>query len=123
MSGITKGYPYAFQMLGVLSFKNEGHLLTDSIVDQLKTELFAYAYEKIWEELSEGDRELIKLCLYGTEVKRSEIISRMKKPQNYSAYRNRLLRRGLITVRQGHISLSLPFFNEYVEEYGFTDFT
>jgi hypothetical protein len=42
----------------------------------------------------------------------------MKKPNNYSVYRDRLLKRGIITARQAYISLALPFFDEYIKEYG-----
>ena len=41
----------------------------------------------------------------------------MKNPQNYSVYRDRLLRKGLINANRGTISLALPFFGSYMEEY------
>lgn len=60
MADLTKGYPYAFQELGVLSFKRKAGDTDDEILLRLKQELFSYAY----------------------------------------------------------ITLSLPFFGEYIEEYG-----
>jgi hypothetical protein len=39
------------------------------------------------------------------------------KSGNYSMYRDRLIKRGLLDSRQAYISLSLPFFAEYVKEY------
>ena len=36
---------------------------------------------------------------------------------NYSVYRDRLLKKGLLSARQGSISLYPPFFGEYVREY------
>ena len=83
----------------------------------MKTELFAYAYEKIWEELSEGDRELARLLTDESEYKKADIITRMEKPGNYPVYRDRLQRRGVIKKRQGYIGLSLPYFGDYIKEY------
>ena len=40
-----------------------------------------------------------------------------EKAGNYSMYRDRLLKRGIIESRQAYISLALPFFGDYVKEY------
>ena len=88
------------------------------ILQSLKSELFAYSYEKIWEELAQGDRELLKLLTDKEEYKREDIINQMDKPNNYSVYRDRLIKRGVISSRQGYISLALPYFGEYIKEYG-----
>ena len=113
----TKGYPYAFQELGVLFFKKHKTDKIEDIVEQLKTELFAYAYEKIWEEMSMEDRALAKLLVEKEECKREDIVARMEKPGNYSIYRDRLLKRGIIVSRRSYISLALPFFEDYIQEY------
>lgn len=36
---------------------------------------------------------------------------------NYSMYRDRLLKRGVLEARQAYISLALPFFADYMKEY------
>lgn len=119
MASITKGYAYAFQELGSLYFnKGKNENLAD-VVEKLKAELFSYSYEKIWEELSEEDRALAGLLVDKEEYKRAEILSAMgEKSKNYSVYRDRLLKRGVITARQGYISLNPPFLAEYIKEYG-----
>ena len=118
MAVITKGYAYAFQKLGVLYFsKKEKEKLKD-VIPSLRTELFAYSYEKIWEELTLEDRFLLKLLTKKKEYKREEVLTLMgEKAGNYSMYRDRLIKRGLILTRQSYIALSLPFFAEYIEEY------
>lgn len=118
LSRLTQGYAYAFQELGILYFKSGKKHSIDEICSDLKSELFAYAYEKIWEELTEEDKELLRLIIDKKDNKREDIISKMKKPNNYSVYRDRLLKRGIITARQAYISLALPFFDEYIKEYG-----
>ena len=115
---LTKGYAYAFQELGILYFKHGKSSSVEDICSELKTELFAYAYEKIWEELTDEDRELVRLLTDKEENKREQILTRMSKPANYSVYRDRLIKRGIINARQAYISLALPFFGEYVKEYG-----
>lgn len=118
MARITKGYAYAFQELGVLCFRKKKTEILEDILPALKTELYAYSYEKIWEEMTEMDRFLASLLTQKEEYKREEILVMMgKKSKNYSVYRDRLLKRGIISARQGYISLALPFFGEYIEEY------
>ncbi len=117
-AGLTKGYPYAFQELGVLLFKRKPDETETDLIEQLKTELFAYAYEKIWEELSDNDRALARILSEEEELSREEVLARMEKPANYPVYRDRLAKRGIVTLRRGHIGLSLPFFGAYIWEYG-----
>ena len=117
LAQITRGYPYAFQELGILYF-GKGHKESiESITSDLKAELFSYAYEKIWEELSGEDRAMIRLLLDKEEYKREEVIKNMEKPANYSIYRDRLIKRGIITARHAFVSLALPFFADYIKEY------
>ncbi len=47
--------------LGVLYFKKKLDELLEDILPKLKAELFAYSYEKIWEEMTEMDRFLAGL--------------------------------------------------------------
>lgn len=117
LAAITKGYPYAFQELGVLYFRNGDKDDLEDIIGQLKSELYAYAYEKIWEEMSEGDRELASLLRNKAEYKRDEVMKKMEKNSNYSVYRDRLLKRGIVTTRHSYIGLALPYFGDYIKEY------
>lgn len=118
MSKITMGYAYAFQELGVLYFRKKKSDTLQDLMPSLKAELFAYSYEKIWEELTEADRFLVKLLTEKKEYKREEVIRLMgEKSGNYSMYRDRLLKRGILMSRQAYISFSLPFFAEYVKDY------
>lgn len=50
--------------------------------------------------------------------KREEVLKLMgEQSGNYSVYRDRLIKRGILSARQGYISLALPFFAEYIKEY------
>ena len=118
LAAVTKGYAYAFQKLGLLYFSKKEKGKLKDIIPELRSELFAYSYEKIWEELTPEDRFLLKLLTKKKEYKREEVLSLMgDKAGNYSMYRDRLIKRGLLITRQAYIELSLPFFAEYMEEY------
>ena len=118
LAEMTKGYAYAFQKLGSLAFQEKTELHPEELAEDLRSELFAYAYEKIWEEMSTEDRALVSLLLDQEEYKKEEVVSRMEKPQNCLVYRDRLLRRGILKSRQGYIGLALPYFADYIKEYG-----
>ena len=118
MAKCTKGYAYAFQQLGVLYFKKESDESLPDILPAFKAELFAYSYEKIWEEMTEMDRFLTSLLAGKDEYKREEVLRRMgDRAGNYSMYRDRLIKRGILESRQAYISLALPYFADYIKEY------
>ena len=115
LANITKGYAYAFQQLGSLMFERPD----EDAIDDLKSALFGNVYEKIWDELTENERYFLKTMREDREYKREEIMGALTdRAGNYSSYRDRLLRRGIITkAAYGYIKIALPFFNEYIEEY------
>ncbi len=118
MAKITKGYAYAFQELGSLYFKKTKNTGLKDLIPDLKAELFAYSYEKIWEELTEADKNLVRLLTEKTEYKREEVLVLMgESAGNYSMYRDRLLKRGILESRQAYISFALPYFADYIKEY------
>jgi hypothetical protein len=118
MAKLTKGYAYAFQELGALYFKKRSTQTLEDLLPELRSELFAYSYEKIWEELTEADRFLAGLLVEKDEYKREEVLELMgDRSGNYSMYRDRLIKRGILESRQAYISLALPFFADYIKEY------
>lgn len=118
MAQMTKGYAYAFQELGVLYFKKREDESLEDVIPYLKAELFAYSYEKIWEEMSEGDQMMARILSGKNEYKRDEVLQAMgERANNYSVYRDRLLKKGIISARHSYVSLALPFFADYIGEY------
>lgn len=118
MAKCTKGYAYAFQKLGALYFKKKTEEQLEDLMPELRAELFAYSYEKIWEELTDVDRFLVKLLVNKEEYKREEVLELMgERSGNYSMYRDRLIKRGILEARQAYVSLALPYFADYVKEY------
>ena len=124
LAKLTKGYAFAFQVLGKLYFdKNDSDTLED-ILDEYESELIIYSYNKIWSELSSRDIELIKAMVElsnGVMAERSELI----KTTGFSSsmmnrYQTRLREKGILdTTSAGHgkYSFALPLFADFVKDY------
>ena len=54
MAELTKGYPFAFQVLGYLTWNNNGNF--QSVIKDYQQYLSEFVYDKLWSELSEKDR-------------------------------------------------------------------
>lgn len=116
MARKTKGYPFAFQVLGYFTwqYKNDA----ENIARNFKQYLDDYVYEKIWSELSNKD----KLILYGiassTEGKISEVRDIIHLSNNeFNPYRKRLIKKGLINGDEyGYVRFTLPLFDRFVIE-------
>ena len=68
--------------------------------------------------MTEADRFLVNLLIEKTDYKREEVLKLMgERVGNYSMYRDRLLKRGILESRQAYISLALPYFADYLKEY------
>ena len=126
MAHLTKGYPFAFQVLGYVcwgqpidmnSFENS------DILQAYDFYLQDFAYAKIWDEMSETDRRVaVELAKLGESAKVADIMEKVgMKKEKFSVYRARLKKRDVLNTEvRGTISFSLPRFREFVlstEEY------
>lgn len=116
MAKLTKGYPFAFQILGYLKWETNAPL--EKLLPKFDEELIIYAYEKIWSELSELDKKVVYVISLGIN-KTSEIREKLSvSPQLLNTYRKRLMERGVVDgSRHGELSLALPRFEEYINLY------
>ena len=57
MEKLTRGYSFAFQVLGYFTWENGGK--AEGVLDDFRQYLEDYVYEKIWAELSKGDRRIL----------------------------------------------------------------
>ncbi len=115
LAQITKGYPYAFQVLGHAMCEN-GNNEEEAIVT-LKQYLEEYVYDKIWSELSEKDR----MILWGISKAETKKISEVReltdmKSNEFAPYKRRLVRKGVIADIDGYAKTTLPLFEEYIIE-------
>lgn len=118
MTRLTKGYPFAFQVLGYLYWENIDTKTIEEILPEYDQYLEEYVYEKIWSEFSELDRKILTEISASGETKVKNIRERLKmKSELFSVYRERLKRKGVLdTGKYGEISFALPRFAEFVME-------
>ena len=116
MAELTKGYPFAFQVLGYLTWNNGGDYL--GVMDQYEQYLAEFVYDKIWSELSEKDRKVANGIATANSSAVKDIRSTLGMETNeFNPYRKRLLRKGIITSEvRGCVSFTLPLFDKYVIE-------
>ncbi|QNQ81124.1 ATP-binding protein [Lactobacillus sp. PV034] len=126
MAKMTKGYSYAFQLLGYLAWKDgrETGKITAKMLHQLLptyiAELEKNSYSKIYQEFSEKDRLFLKAmaAINKTTVSITEIRNKMGKSSGYiSMYRRRLLDAQVIESNgYGKVTFTLPYFKEFIAE-------
>lgn len=118
MAGLTKGYPFAFQVLGYLYWENRDHKTLEGILPEYDQYLEEYVYSKIWSEASPKDREILIVMSQSGETKIKNIREQMGMTSGqFSIYRERLKNKGILDVRTyGEVSFSLPRFAEFIQE-------
>ena len=116
MAKLTKGYSYAFQVLGYLKYSNGKKL--DELLDDFDEIMFEYSYEKIWSELSARERDVVKTLVKSESgrMKVKDIIDNTGlTTQSFPTYRKRLGGSGVISISEyGYCELALPRFKEIV---------
>ena len=126
LTQMTKGYAYAFQLLGYLIWKKTkpGDTIDEKVIGQViddyQQKLFDNAYALIYQKLTAVDKQFLKAMAQNStdEVKLAFIADQTGKPSNYwSTYRKRLVRSQIIkNGSYGFVSFKLPFFKEFLLE-------
>lgn len=125
LTSLTKGYSYAFQLLGYLIWNKKTDEITDEVIDscmdKYKELLYRNAYSKIFEELSDMDRKFI-IAMAGSDndiVSMKYITDTLNKKPNYiSTYKRRLIDSGVVHQEgYGNVEFSLPLFKDYLREF------
>lgn len=118
MARMTKGYSFAFQVLGHYTWQQDGDFHKAEL--QYRRYIFKNSYRRIWKSFSQMD----KVLSYGIARSKSGKVSEIREiiqweSNKISPYRKRLSDYGVIdTGNYGHISFVLPSFSEFViEEY------
>ena len=113
MAKYTKGYGYAFQLLGYCVWNAGGDF--NKALKKYKSCLEDYVYEIIWSGLSHNDRKLAFGIATSKTGKASDIRDITGMSNNtYSTYRRRFIKNGFADGNEyGHLKFTLPFFGEY----------
>lgn len=115
MATLTKGYSFAFQVLGYICWEDKEASLEELMVkyDQYLSE---YVYEKIWSECSAKDKTILTKMAENNLTKVKDIRELLKMSSgDFSVYRERLKRKGVInTSEYGKMSFALPRFEQFI---------
>ena len=116
MAELTKGYPFAFQVLGYLTWNHDGDY--HAVLDESEQYLSEFVYDKIWSELSAKDRMVAKAIADEKNGKIKDIRGRLGMETNeFNPYRKRLIKKGIVSGEmRGYVYFTLPLFAEYVIE-------
>lgn len=109
----TKGYPFAFQVLGYMYWNNPS---VDSIMMEYKIYLYDLVYDKIWSELSKKDKKVCEAIAMSQTGKIKEVRELLgMSSDEFNPYNDRLKKKQLILKSErGYCEFVLPFFKEYV---------
>jgi hypothetical protein len=115
LAQLTRGYSYAFQVLGYAMKENNCDY--DQSVIMLKQYLEEYVYDKIWSELSEKDKKILYAI---TKTEKGKVLDIRKylgiESNEFTPYKKRLIRKGVISDETGYARLTLPLFDEFIKE-------
>ena len=114
MATLTDGYPFAFQVLGYLTWENGGDYT--AILDKYRLYLEEFVYDKLWSETSAKDKAVLHAIAMVPDGKVRTIRDKLGMETNeFNPYRKRLIRKGLVNGdTYGYVRFMLPFFADYV---------
>ena len=121
LAKMTKGYAYAYQLLGYLLWEQGDTSINDELLSKFDQYLYEYVYEKIWIELSTNDKKFMLAFKESEKLNFSEIlqITNLDK-KSASVYRDRLIKKGILSAPEyGKLVILLPRFKEFIKKISF----
>lgn len=117
LAKLTCGYAFAYQLLGYLLQRNNKKIADNDILIQYDEYLCQYVYEKLWNELTGVEKNILKQIKTQESIKINELIKRCNSNSSYiNLYKDRLIKKGIIfSPAYGHICFSLPRFKEFID--------
>lgn len=110
----TRGYAYAYQVLGELLYKNTSKSI-DSVLDEFDS-IIADQYEIIWGSLTKAEKELAKIIAFARIGNADEIKCQLSNPSSYAVLRSRLIKKHIVIVQNRvNMLIDLPRIKEYLE--------
>lgn len=116
MAKETRGYSFAFQVLGYLTWNAKAQWST--VLPEYRQYLEEFVYNKIWSEISAKDREVLFGVLHAENNKVSTIRETLQMSSSvFSIYRNRLIKKGILNGdTYGYLTFALPQFEEFLRD-------
>lgn len=117
LAKLTKGYAFAYQVLGYFFFESKSRKIDDYLLNQYDEYLRKNGYDVIWNELTNKEKEIC-IALFKSTNKDSNTIKKIAnlKDSNYQNYRASLIDKGIIEVTgYGKIDFALPRFDMFIK--------
>lgn len=115
---ITKGYAFAYQLIGYILFKENKKKVDKTVLQELDLLLDERSYSKIWSELTNREREIVSLIAHNKSSNKEILEALNMKSNSLSTYKISLSKKGIIDVSQrGVSSFMLPRFKEFIKFY------
>lgn len=116
MADMTRGYSFAFQVLGYLTWEHAGDY--HSVITEYRNLIEDNVYDKIWSQLSPKDRQLCYGIAKTPGGKILDVRSYLNMETNaFNPYRKRLIDKGLVDGEErGVVRFTLPYFEDYILE-------
>lgn len=117
MARLTKGYAFAFQVLGYLTFLSEERQYKN-VLPEYRQYLDDFVYEKLWSELSAKDKKVARGIAETESGDSVDIQKALDITSNsLSQYQQRLMKKGLVSGEEhGKLQFTLPLFEEFVKD-------
>lgn len=116
LAKLTNGYAFAYQLLGYILFKQGKKHVDQNVLDEFDDLLENRVYSKIWESISNKEKDIMKLVAIGKNTNQ-EIIKNLSMSSNSLAvYKKKLETMGLIDNKErGILKMKLPRFSNFIK--------
>ena len=115
MAKFTKGYAFAYQVLGYFFVTLHKQDLDDDLRQRVASYLWSNGYDVIYKGLTEAEKTFCKAMVLSDGTSKGISAKASLSESNYQNYRRRLIDKGLlIGDTYGVVAFALPCFDEYV---------
>ena len=117
LAKITKGYAYAYQVLGYYLFEMGKGKADQDVFLAFDQQLNEFVYEKLYSERSPMAKNILKAMESDRPIKTSELSEKLDKTASYlSSYRDDLIKEGILySPSYGYIQFALPRFDVFLK--------
>lgn len=114
---LTKGYAYAYQLLGDLLYRTDKKEITEEILQSFDSALEDNVYNKIWSSLSKNQKTICYALFSLNKKEVKELIDLTGFSNSMiQVYKKRMYLVGILDLStRGKIDFSLPRFKEFVK--------
>lgn len=116
---MTKGYAYAYQVLGFLLYESESKRVDSQLLAKFDMLLAEQVYEKIYSLLSNNEKTIVNAFGSDSKVKISTLVDRTgMNNKTIGVYRDRMIKSGILTSPSyGYLEFTLPRFYNFLKEH------